>query len=372
MLLWVLLGLLTAIALVAVIQPLMRRSAAVPDRGDHNVEVYRDQLQQVENDLGLGLMSDAEADAARIEISRRLIADQSSANDASASPATGSLRKSLALAICVAVPAVTLGFYFNFGAPTLPGAPFAVRQDMPLEDQDLATLIAQAEGHLRDNPQDLRGWSVLAPAYMEQQRFADAAAAFARVMQLAEPTAELLMNYAEAQVLANQGLVTATAREAFARAITMDPSALRAEFYLGLADRQDGRPAAAIERWEALLSQAPPDAVWRGFVETHIVEARNDLGGAPQLSEDQVASVQAMSEADQRAMIEGMVAGLAERLEENGDDLDGWLRLANAYSVLGQRDLARAALVSARQNFENDDEALQRIEALGTQLGLDG
>ena len=69
---------------------------------------------------------------------------------------------------------------------------------------------------------------------------------------------------------------------------------------------------------------------------------------APKLSDDTIAAAKDMSEGDRNTMIRGMVDRLATRLKDNGNDVEGWLRLVRAYMVLGERDKAQAALVEAR------------------------
>ena len=98
------------------------------------------------------------------------------------------------------------------------------------------------------------------------------------------------------------------------------------------------------------------------------------VGGpaAPALSNDAMAAAKDMNEADRGAMIRGMVDRLATRLKQNGDDVEGWLRLVRAYMVMGDRDKAASALVDARQAVANDAERLRQLNEGLKNLGLDG
>ena len=109
-----------------------------------------------------------------------------------------------------------------------------------------------------------------------------------------------------------------------------------------------------------MLAKAPSDAPWRPLVQAALVQ----VGGpaAPALSNDTMAAAKDMNEADRGAMIRGMVDRLATRLKQNGDDVEGWLRLVRAYMVMGDRDKAVSALGDARQAVANDAERLRQLK----------
>ena len=98
--------------------------------------------------------------------------------------------------------------------------------------------------------------------------------------------------------------------------------------------------------WGAMLAKAPPDAPWRPLLQAAL--ARVGGSTAPGPSQDAIAAAKDMNEADRAAMIHGMVDRLATRLKQNGDDVEGWLRLVRAYMVMGDRDKAKSALTDAR------------------------
>ena len=139
--------------------------------------------------------------------------------------------------------------------------------------------------------------------------------------------------------------------------VALNADEVKASYFLGLAAEQDGRPADAASIWRAMLAKAPADAPWRPLVQAAL--ARVGGPAAPALSDDAMAAAKDMSEADRGAMIRGMVDRLATRLKQNGDDVEGWLRLVRAYMVMGERDKAASALADARQAVANDAERLQ-------------
>ena len=124
MTLWLLFALMTAAAIFAVLWPLGRRTAG--SAGGSDVAVYRDQLEEIERDRTAGLIGDAEAEAARVEVSRRLLA----AADAAAMkpvPAVTWRRRAAALIALVVLPTGAGGLYLALGAPNVPGQPLAAR-----------------------------------------------------------------------------------------------------------------------------------------------------------------------------------------------------------------------------------------------------
>jgi cytochrome c-type biogenesis protein CcmH len=167
----------------------------------------------------------------------------------------------------------------------------------------------------------------------------------------------------EALVAAGNGIVTNEAKAAFERALALDASYLKARFFIGVAAEQDGDRAKAAEIWRGMLANAPPGAPWVAMVN----EALARVGGAPVAaapgpSAEDIATANGMSEKDRGDMIRGMVARLADRLKENGNDIEGWQRLLRAYMVLGERDKAQAAAGDARRALADDPDKLRQIE----------
>jgi cytochrome c-type biogenesis protein CcmH len=373
MLLWVIFAIMTAAALGALLWPVYRRNGAEPGRreagpGDAQLAVYRDQLAEIDRDAARGLIDAQEADASRNEVARRMIA---AAGDRNAEPSRASpgARRAAVGAALVGIPVIALSTYLVFGRPDLPGLPQSERMATALEHSDYDAMVAQVEAHLADDPSDAQGWLVLAPAYRGMGRYGEAAGAYARALELVPATPELLSNLGEALVLADEGLVSAKAREAFQQALELDRKNTKALFYVALADRQDGRHEQALATWQSMLDGAPDDVPWRPAVERQMATLKAELTGAPQSGAANIGKAEA-GRGDQEAMIRGMVDGLAQRLERDGDDLQGWLRLAQARVVLGERDAAVAALHSAEQHFTDDPKALGQIAEARDALGL--
>jgi cytochrome c-type biogenesis protein CcmH len=384
MVLWLFFALMTATAIFAVLWPLSR-SARRTEGSD--LEVYRDQLDEVARDRATGLIGEAEAEAARLEVSRRLLAAAESAEAARPSGSASSLwwRRGVAGLALIALPVVAAGFYMKLGSPQLPGEPLAFREHSPHENQSLASLVSQAEAHIERNPNDGRGWEVLAPVYLRMGRFHDAVKARRNALTLNGETADRQADLGEALVMAENGIVTAEARQAFERAVALDGKQFKARFFIGMAQEQDGRKDEAAKTWQALIAEAPNDAPWVPSVRQALAAlgapATNtpappaqDAGASqtPGPSTEDVAAASKMTEAERGDMIKGMVSRLAERLAQDGSDVDGWLRLMRAYMVLGETDKATAATADARKALGADADKLRRINELAAQLGIKG
>lgn len=372
---WIIFAVLTALAVVAVLWPLARKPATT-DAREADVAFYKAQTAEIARDEARGVIGGDEAATARNEAARRLMAAQGRAapDVAGASPwAT----RAVAVATLVLVPVLALGLYWRVGAPGIPDDPLQARLDAPASSMDLPTAIAKIEQHMAEHPDEPKGWQVLAPIYTRLGRFDEAARAYRNLIRLEGPTADRWGALGEAEVFAKSGTVDDDAKAAFEHAVELDPRAPRANFYLGMAAQQDGDKAKARDLWTRLLADSPPDAAWVPTVKTHLAEldgrppeASAAAPGMP--SGPAAAQVAAMTLDKQQAFIRRMVAGLADRLKSNGNDIDGWLRLVRAYRVLQEPEKAKGALGDAKRTFAGDPAATKRLDDLAQELGLNG
>ena len=395
MTLWFILAMMTALALAAVTLPLVYRRSRGHAAAASDVAVYRDQLEEIERDRADGRIGHAEFEAARVEVSRRLLSavhnapqpDAPRHDDAPQEAAKGAPRaapprprRRLALACAaLAVPVVAIPFYAVVGSPNLPGAPLAGRDP----SNSLAAAIAKIERHLEDNPGDGRGWEVLAPVYFKLNRYDDAAQAQRNVLRLLGDTAQREADLGVALAMAAGGVVTAEAKGAFDRAAAIEPGNVQAMFFLGVAAQQDGEVAEAAAIWRDVIARAPADApllpVVRRRLAAITAEAGVDAGGdgaaataaPPGPSPADTAAAAAMSPEARAEFIRTMVGRLASRLHDDGSDVDGWLRLLRAYMVMGERDKARTAAGEAREALAREPEKLKLFDAGLRTLGVD-
>jgi cytochrome c-type biogenesis protein CcmH len=367
MTLWFVFALMTAAAIFAVLWPLGRGNRPPSDGSE--ATVYKDQLAEIDRDVAAGLIGAPEAVAARVEISRRLLA----AADSEREPVIRSSarwRRVAAVVALVGLPILAIATYLPLGSPRLGDFSLAARTRAPEGTQPLDNLVAQVEQHLEKSPTDGRGWNVLAPVLARLGRYDDAVRAFRNSITYNGESAERRADLGEAITAAAGGVVTSEAKAEFEHAMALDGDTAKASYFLGLAAEQDGRASDAGSIWRAMLAKAPANVPWRPLVQAAL--ARVDSSAAPVLSNDTMAAAKDMSEGDRGAMIRGMVDRLATRLKQNGDDVQGWLRLVRAYMVMGDREKAKSALTDARQAVANDAERLRQLNNGLKNLGLDG
>lgn len=371
MLLWIAFSLMTGAAILAVLWPLRTGASAVAaSAADADLAVYRDQLTEIERDRTAGLIGAAEGEAARAEVARRILrASAEAGREGAVSGATGR-RRAVAVVALLGIPLLAGGLYLFLGSPLYPPQPLAQRLEAQPTGSDIAILIRKVETHLEANPNDGRGYEVLAPIYGRTGRLDDAVRAWSSAIRLLGSSPVRETGLGEALTAQAGGVVTADAKAAFQKALAEDPQDPKAQYFLGLAAEQDGRTAEAAATWQKLLAGAPPNAPWRPLVQAAL--ARVGGSAAPGPSAADVAAAKDMPAGDRDAMIRSMVDRLAARLKQNGDDPEGWLRLVRAYMVLGETDKAKAARADARQALGRDAGRLQKLNDGLKDLGLDG
>ncbi|MFZ0095605.1 MAG: c-type cytochrome biogenesis protein CcmI [Pseudolabrys sp.] len=365
MTLWLILALMTGAAIFAVIWPLAQNSKAA--RSGSDVAVYRDQLNELERDLAAGSIGKTEAEAARVEISRRLLAAAEAAKGAAVAVTPSAAawhRRAVALVALLLLPVGAGSLYLRLGSPGLASEPLtAQRGAQPDQQAPIENIVAKVEVHLQNNPKDGRGWEVLAPVYMQLGRYTDSVNAWRTALALLGESADREANLGEALVAEANGVVTADAKTAFVRAVTLDNTTVTARYYLGTAAEQDGKREEAAKIWRDLIAEAPAGAHWVSDVRAALarVEA-SPAAPSPGPSAAQIAAATKQSPDQQTAMIRGMVDGLAARLQQDGSDLDGWVRLVRSYKVLGELDKEQSAISDAQRALANDPDKRKRFD----------
>ena len=252
MMLWFVFALMTAAAIFAVLLPLGLGGGK--QAGGNEAIVYKDQLAEVDSDLSAGLIGSAEAEAARVEIGRRLLAAADQDRDAPVG-SNVRLRRVAAVVALVGLPIVAVATYLPLGSPRLADFPLAERARAEPGKQPLESLVAQVEQHLEKNPADGRGWTVLAPVLARLGRFDDSVRAFRNAITYSGETADRRADLGEVMAAAAGGVVTADAKTEFDRALALDANEAKASYFLGLAAEQEGRKQDAAGIWRAMLAR---------------------------------------------------------------------------------------------------------------------
>ncbi|EJC78532.1 cytochrome c-type biogenesis protein CcmI [Rhizobium leguminosarum bv. trifolii WSM2297] len=387
MLFWILVAVLTAVVAAVLLYPLLRGAKAVEDIRAGEAAVYRDQLLELDRDLNGGLITSEEADYARAEIGRRLIAV--SAGEPEEAPKPARHHRFTEAFVLLVLPLLGLCLYLTTGRPDLPSQPLEARLENP--GNDVAVLIAKAERHLAQSPDDGKGWDVLAPIYLRTMRVNDAQLAYRNAIRLLGPSPARLDGLAETLMAISDGIVTEEARQVLEQSLTLEPDNPRGRFYVALSMEQAGRPDEARRAFEALANQSPSDAPWLPLVNQHIAmnggaPAGADAGptqanpsnpsapGNPSVpgnpTQQDVAAAENMSTGDRQQMIRGMVESLDAKLSQDPNNFEGWLRLVRSYAVLNDKDRATGALKRGLAAFPPAGEQGRQLLALARELGI--
>lgn len=370
MLFWILAAAMTVAVLLLIVPPLLRPVEAAPTRDAYDREVYRDQLGEVERDRARGLINDAQAEAAKAEIGRRMLAADAPAGAGTSAPRAA---RALALVLALTVPVGALAVYGAVGHPDAPAQPLASRnleQERGGPPKSVVAAIEKLKQQLAETPDDAQGWAILGQAYVKMNRNAEAVDALRHAVALNRDDAELQGLFGEVLTEGNDGTVPEEARLAFDAVLAKDPKDARARFFAALARYQAGDQRDALDRWAALLAESPANAPWVPTVRDQIREAALALKLDPAAvtpnplpAEEAPAAAQAPqqpqpSAQDRDQMVRGMVDGLAARLAADPSDVDGWIKLARSYGVLGETAKAVEAARKAREQAPNRPDAL--------------
>lgn len=356
MIFWSIIIAVTAIACAALLYAALGRTvnAAMPAGGESDRH-FRVLLAGIDADLASGKLGPAEAEAARGELAREVLRARADAGPR--------LRQDLpkgAFALGIAgIAVLSFGLYAVLGRPDLPSQPLATRPELAAQSLDMDTAIARIEAALAEDPDDLRGWSVVGPAYMSLGRYADAENAFRKVLTLGGADATVQTQLATSLLAQGEETGAAEAQQLLRSAIAADATAPLPRLYLAAELMRIKAYAEAAGYWQQAIDLAQGDEPWLAAAQQGLAAANND-GVDP-------------AAAEQQEMIAGMVSGLAERLASEGGSIEEWTRLVRSYLVLGDTDKAQAAFDAAVTAYP---AAFDRGEldtlALGAGLTLNG
>jgi cytochrome c-type biogenesis protein CcmH len=393
MTLWLILGAMGAAVATILFLGLRRRSAVPSDTADHDLAVYRAQLDELERDRERGVLEDSELASARLEVQRRILAADARRGP-SGDAAAGKAGWVMPLALALVVPLGAGAIYLWFGNPGVDSQPFAERQGGTAPSAegggplpDVATMMTRLRERLAEEPDDLQGWINLGRAAAVLGDYGEAIAAYRRAVAIDGDLGLLHSALGEAYVMAAGGIVTEAARRALEEAVARDPLDARALFYLAIAREQDGDKEGALAALTALIEEAPAEAPWTEGVRQRAAAIAEDLGLDPAPasppasssetrslavgpSAEDLAAASEMSPDEQQEMIFGMVGRLAARLEDNPQDAQGWRMLGRSYGVLGEPEKSAEAFGRAAELLPDDmaiqlDYATALLEASG-------
>ncbi|MEO5373741.1 MAG: c-type cytochrome biogenesis protein CcmI [Alphaproteobacteria bacterium] len=380
---WIVITVLTMATLAALVLPVLYRPVSLRPRADHDLQVFRDQLAEVDRDIELGVLSAEQGEAVRLEVRRRMLAAAAVRDDAS--PAGRTYHKAVVVVVAVFVPVASLGLYGALGSPEIPDQPYAVAQAARMgggyDTAAIQSMVDKLAERLKANPGDAGGWLMLGRSYRTLGRNDDAVAAMRKAVALEAGSAEAWSMLGEAITAANEGMVVPEARGALLNAVRLDRQETRARFYLGLARAQIDDARGAIAVWKDLEAGSPADAPWlpqlrkmmaevaaASGVVPSTVEARGELeltGTAANSATPTPASAPSPGPspaphsaaagptahgsggANEEEAVRQRVENLAARLEKTPGDAAGWAMLGRSYATLGERTKSQQAYLKA-------------------------
>ena len=435
MILWLVLTLMTSIAAVFVSAPFIRRLDRRQMESASDVAVYRDQLKEVDNEATLGLIDATQAETARTEIKRRMLA--AGENEDSALPALSSGERTFAAIGVASVvvfgsvglfaltadlePPAAASFATLESSVTKPEKPAKKMAEASISSPPSATaptgspskraeaplppveeMIQRLVTRLQRNPKDAEGWRILGWSYFSTDHFTEAAAAYARAIELNPDSADYRNARTDALIRAANGVVTPEAKGTTEETLKLHPKDPRARYFKGLAIDQGGDKSAALKEWNELLSELDPndplslelkqrieggkDSDRVGEASSAASDPKSSVGattsGSTELPKpaesttnrgprpEDIRNAETLAPSDRAAMIQRMVDSLADRLEQSPRDVDGWIKLIRSQSVLGDKNKAKQALEKALKVFDEGTAERKRIMTTAEELGL--
>lgn len=389
MIFWLLCAALTAVGIMLILRPLLSNDEQNLAARDADLALYRDQLQEIDRDQERGLFNEEEAKAAKLEVSRRILATDDKISSAQSEPhdsLTDKGRFRIWSGAAGAVVVFAVGTYLALGSPGLPSQPHAERLAADPSKLPVNELIARVEANLKSNPRDARGWDVIAPIYLNRQEFRKAAAAYRNAIKLNGENPRRLAQLAEALLGATEGHVNDTVKDTYDRLLKLKPDYLPAHFWLAVRLEQKGDQSGAVKSYKKLLERSDVPAPMKTVINERLAVARGESPkpsasekssaaeagkGAPP-SRDSHAEMAQMSPAERQKRIRQMVDGLAERLTADGGDLKEWQRLIRSYTVIGDRAKAETALENAKKNLAKNANDIKALEGFAKSVGVGG
>jgi cytochrome c-type biogenesis protein CcmH len=404
MMLWALFAILCLAVIAILIAPLLKGAAEARPRVDYDIVVYRSQLAEIDSEVAEGLLTAEQAEAARAEVHRRMLAAEDAELQMPLQPvarANRYVRIGAIVAIALVIPVGGGALYAALGSPSLPGKPYLWR----IHNDPEFGAAASADGlvaQLQANP-TAEGYEQLGRTYFAARQYEQAAGAYRHAIDLGANAAVTWSEFGEALVMTSGGSVPPEAMTAFSKAIAIEPRSERSRFYLGLAEAQIGNAREAVAIWRDLEKTSPPDAPWLPMLREHIGAFAKQGGFDPASVPPSPPNLKAIATAlaamtkaihlnagvqpssgtvpttppaaaapppdasaaaadmSRDPTIRAMVQGLADRMAKAPNDVNGWQRLAHAYVVMGELGKARQAA---------DHVVALKPDAVASQLAL--
>lgn len=349
-------ALLTLLVVAWLVRPLLRRPSGSGISSEKlNADIHRDQLHALEADLARGVISQQDFETTRDELQLRLLDDTESFEASPKNKTAGFwTAKRTAGAVALSLPVLALGLYLQLGTPEAIN-PLATANS---NDHQMQTMIDKLAERLKANPNDPKGWAMLARSYKAMGRFEEAQQSFEKAGDIVKTDPDLLVDHAEVIAILAGNKLDGKPQQMIEEALRLNPEHPMGLMMSGVAAYQNADYKSAVTRWEKLLGMLPPDSPDAQQMQANIDDARAK-GGLAASESNKLPPIPAGAAAGMTPdKVNDMVDRLAARLKDNPDDVAGWARLARAYKVQNRLDEAAAAYAKTGKMLDTDPDLL--------------
>ncbi len=270
---WIAAGALLLVALAFLLLPILRgrRAQAEEDRTALNVALYEERLAELTSQNAAGTLTDEQLEAGRADAARELLEDTEGGD----TPKLAKLGRSVPLIAAVLVPLVGYGLYMHWGAIDK----VQMARQFSEQPRTVEEMTAHLEQAVQEQPDSTEAWYFLGRTYMNQERPADAAKAFKRVVEIAGRQPELLGQLAQALYFAGDRQWSDELQALTDEALQGDPQELTSLGLLGIAAYEEERYQDAVRFWEQLVAALPEEDPSREAIRGGIGRARQQING---------------------------------------------------------------------------------------------
>lgn len=378
---YVIASIFALVVALGTIVPVFWRAQASPDAFEYDREVYKSRLEELDRELSLGSINAEQHEYAVSEEGRRLLSKAPENGSKETSPRHSKFALGVAMISFAFIPLFSIYAYTQFGASGSPDLPLQARLNKDPRGQSVQELVQRAENQLARNPDDGRGWKIIAPIYVRLNRLDDAENAYRNAIRVIGEDAELYTALGEVLSIKDQGRVGTEARSLFENAAKLDPGNAKPQFFLAIALNQEEKYPEAELAWRTLIDKSPDNAPWIRVAQQQLALARTKQGKSADLAngkdaprapgnptKEDIEAAGEMSASDRMQFINDMVERLEAELEENPKNKAGWQRMVRSYIVLGRKDDALKAIEKATSVFTNDTEFVGELAKIRASL----
>ncbi|MCU7835319.1 MAG: c-type cytochrome biogenesis protein CcmI [gamma proteobacterium symbiont of Taylorina sp.] len=392
--LWVCCAVLLIIAVVSLVRPLFKTYSAselaenqkqADQRKALNIELYEQKKVQIEQDYDNALLDDEAKKQAYNEIEHSLIQDAATSQNSELVQLSNKNAKNLSFVFLFFIPVFSISVYAfimpqNFQQVVM-GETDSTQQNSQQQAPDIASMITSLEGKLKESPDNIQGWNMLARSYVVMKRYQDAVSAYEKTLELNKTAhqeiPDLEINYVEALMQVGEKESYKKARGMLASMLKADPDNGDALWFKGFVDYEAGDKVSAVKLWTHLLTILPAEGEQANIVNTYLARVVSELNKElPADKQIVIKQTQSASQSpvsppsgpapgqkmtgskEEQTFIANMIARVEQRVKDNPQDIASWKKLAKSYDVLGRFTDSANAYAKAVEIDNTDIDSL--------------